>query len=79
METLIENYESVLSGSSKRLKLIGEKVLNDERISVDEGIHLFENAELGYVGMLANIIRNKRHGDITYFNRNFHIEPRRLE
>ncbi len=60
---------------SPALKRIGEKVLNEERITFEEGVLLFEEGELGYVGALANHIRNKRHGNITYFNRNFHIEP----
>ena len=60
------------------LKHIAEKVLHGERITFDEGVLLFEKAELGYVGVLANYIREKRHGDKTYFNRNFHIEPTNL-
>jgi aminodeoxyfutalosine synthase len=57
------------------LKSIGNKVLVGERISFDEGVYLYEKASLSYLGTLANFIRNKMHGDITYFNRNFHIEP----
>jgi len=57
------------------LKAIASKVLEGERISFDEGVLLFEKGELGYLGILANYIREKRHGDYTYFNRNFHIEP----
>ncbi len=60
------------------LKHIAEKVLHGERITFDEGVLLFEKGELGYVGILANYIREKRHGDNTYFNRNFHIEPTNL-
>lgn len=60
---------------SNELKLIAEKVLNTERITFEEGVYLYENAELGYLGVLANYIREKKHGDYTYFNRNFHIEP----
>ncbi len=60
------------------LKHIAEKVLNAERITFDEGVLLFEKGELGYLGILANYIREKRHGDKTYFNRNFHIEPTNL-
>jgi aminodeoxyfutalosine synthase len=30
------------------------------------------------VGALVNYIREKRHGDTTYFNRNFHLEPTNL-
>jgi aminodeoxyfutalosine synthase len=57
------------------LRMIGEKVLNQERIQMDEGVLLFEKASLSYVGELANHIRELRHGNKTYFNRNFHIEP----
>jgi aminodeoxyfutalosine synthase len=46
-----------------------------DRITVDEGIYLFENGTLGFLGSLANFIRTKKHGDYTYFNRNFHVEP----
>ena len=60
------------------LKHIAEKVLHGERITFDEGVLLFEKGELGYLGILANYIREKRHGDKTYFNRNFHIEPTNL-
>src|SRR4051812_9514675 len=57
------------------LKNIGEKILNEERLNFDEGVLLFEQASLGYVGALANFVREKLHGDKTFFNRNFHIEP----
>jgi aminodeoxyfutalosine synthase len=54
---------------------IAEKVKAGERISDAEALVLFEKASLGFVGSLANEIREKKHGDVTYFNRNFHIEP----
>lgn len=57
------------------LKQIAQKVLNNERISFEEGVILYERGELGYLGVLANYIREKKHQDKTYFNRNFHIEP----
>ncbi len=57
------------------LKQIAEKVNAGTRISDEEGLLLFEKASLGFVGSLANSIRERLHGDITYFNRNFHIEP----
>lgn len=60
------------------LKVIAEKVLAGERIVFDEGVQLFEKGELGYLGILANYIREKRHGELTFFNRNFHIEPTNL-
>jgi aminodeoxyfutalosine synthase len=73
LELLIQNPDL-----SADLKQIAEKVLNSDRVTFDEGVLLFEKAELGYVGILANYIREKRHGDKTYFNRNFHIEPTNL-
>lgn len=66
---LVENQ------SHKALRKIAEKILNRERISFDEGVLLFEEGELPFVGALANHVRERLHGDKTYFNRNFHIEP----
>lgn len=61
-----------------QLRVIAQKVQAGERISFDEGVALYEKGELAFVGLLANYIREKRHGDITYFNRNFHVEPTNL-
>ena len=58
-----------------QLQLIGEKILNHQRISFDEGVLLFEKGSLSYLGALANWVRDQKHGNKTYFNRNFHIEP----
>ncbi|MBM3401299.1 MAG: aminofutalosine synthase MqnE [Bacteroidetes bacterium] len=63
---------------SSDLKYIAEKVKLNKRISLEEGILLYEKAELGFLGVLANYIRERRHGNKTYFNRNFHIEPTNL-
>lgn len=57
------------------LQKIAQKVLNGERLSPDDGLALFEKAPLSFVGTLANYVREKWHGNKTYFNRNFHIEP----
>jgi aminodeoxyfutalosine synthase len=59
----------------KAWREIAEKVAARERITPDEGELLFREGDLGYLGVLANAIREDRHGDVTYFNRNFHIEP----
>ena len=57
------------------LQAAGKKIITGKRLSFDEGVLLFEKASLSFVGALANWVREKKHGDITYFNRNFHIEP----
>ncbi len=58
-----------------RLQSIGNKVIQNTRLSFDEGVYLFEKASLPYVGALANWKRESLHGNKTYFNKNFHIEP----
>jgi len=60
---------------SKDLLAIQEKVYANERITDEEGLLLFQTGSLPFLGSLANYIREKKHGDVTYFNRNFHIEP----
>lgn len=71
------NIKELLADTSipKKLHAIAEKVYNNERISFDEGILLFEEGDLPFVGSLANHIREQKHGDYVYFNRNFHVEP----
>ena len=61
--------------SSPELRRIGEKVISGGRLSPDEGLSLFEKASLPFAGALANYVRELKHGNKTYFNRNFHIEP----
>lgn len=65
-------YEAV---ENEALKKIAKKVFAGERISDGDGIILFEEGSLSFLGSLANYIREYRHGNKTYFNRNFHIEP----
>ncbi len=59
----------------KYFKKIADKIIGDERISDEEGLLLFDKASLGIAATFANYIREKKHGNVTYFNRNFHIEP----
>lgn len=61
--------------SNPSLRTVAEKVQDGYRISFDEGVLLYEQGELAFVGALANYIRENKHGHKTYFNRNFHIEP----
>jgi aminodeoxyfutalosine synthase len=63
------------SNLSNDLKKITEKVIANQRISFDDGVLLYEKGELGFLGTLANYIRERKNGNNVYFNRNFHIEP----
>lgn len=69
IKILVENQ------TDSDLRKTGEKVIRKERITPLEGRTLFDKASLSYVGSLANYIRESLHGNKTYFNRNFHIEP----
>lgn len=57
------------------LQAIGQQVFLGNRINESAGVILFERGKLPWLGALANHVREQKHGDITYFNRNFHIEP----
>lgn len=63
------------AGIEKELQPIADKVKAGHRITDEEGLLLFEKASLGFVGSLANEIKQRLHGDKVFFNRNFHIEP----
>ncbi|MBL0103944.1 MAG: aminofutalosine synthase MqnE [Bacteroidetes bacterium] len=71
ISTALLNDESL----APELKVIGQKVVDGKRITADEGVLLFEKADTGFLGALANHVREKKNGHNTYFNRNFHIEP----
>lgn len=64
-----------LPGLSPALAAISDKVLSGQRISDEECLTLFREGSLGFVGSLANHVRERLHGDKVFFNRNFHIEP----
>jgi aminodeoxyfutalosine synthase len=53
---------------------IEAKVRAGQRLSADDGLALFHEPDLLKIGALANEVREKRHGDRTYFNRNMRIE-----
>jgi len=73
---MIQSIDTLINYTAdSTLKNIAEKVKLKQRITNEEGLYLFEKASLSFVGFLANYIRETKHGDITYFNRNFHIEP----
>lgn len=66
----------LLNGTSApELTRIASKVLSNERITFDEGVFLYKHGELGFLGMLANHVREKKNGNFVYFNHNFHVEP----
>lgn len=69
------SIEQLIRTQTEALQIIGWKVLQGKRISDEDALLLFEKASLPYAGALANHVREQLHGDKTFFNRNFHIEP----
>ncbi len=74
---VVKDLEILLSDKSLpiNMKAIAMKLAEGQRISNEDALLLFEEGSLGFTGSLANYIREKKHGDNTCFNRNFHIEP----
>lgn len=72
-----DNFKTIFSSglSDSTLIRIANKVFNEERITPEEGMYLFENAELPYLAVLANFIKERLTGKYVYFNRNIHVEP----
>jgi len=72
-----ENISDLITNSTTapELQSIAKKVQAAERLTVEEGVLLFEKGELGFLGVLANLVRERKNKQFVYFNRNFHIEP----
>lgn len=56
-----------------RLDAISHKVTGGARLSLEEGLWLYKQADLEDLGSLANRVREHRHGNLTYYNRNLHL------
>jgi aminodeoxyfutalosine synthase len=67
--------ESRLVIDDVRLEPIAAKVLAGERLTFDDGIALYRTPDLLALGWLANHVREKRHGNVCYYNVNRHINP----
>ena len=58
-----------------RLIPILEKVQRSERLSFEDGVTLYRSGDILAVGYMANLVRERLHGDVTYYNVNRHINP----
>ena len=61
--------------NDKRLMRVAEKAASNIRITPEDGLLLYKEADLSLLGLLAGIVRRKHNGNFVYFNHNFHIEP----
>ena len=63
--------ESRLAASG--LGQVYRKVLDGTRLAVEDGLALYRTRDLTSVGYLANLVREQKNGNQTYFVRNLHI------
>ncbi|MGI8989204.1 MAG: aminofutalosine synthase MqnE [Bryobacteraceae bacterium] len=68
-------FKAQIEIEDPRLKSIRDKVAAGIRLSSDDGLTLYRTADILAVGYLANVVRERLHGDRTYFNVNRHINP----
>lgn len=59
----------------ENLQKIRQKVMEGQRITDEDAILLFEEAPLSLLSLMADLVRTRKNGQKTFFNRNFHIEP----
>jgi len=60
---------------SPALISIRDKILHGTRITDEDALILFQEAPLSFLSLLADTVRQRKNGNKTFFNRNFHIEP----
>jgi aminodeoxyfutalosine synthase len=58
-----------------RLAAIRDKVRAGQRLSFEDGVFLDREADLHTLGELANVVRERKNGNVTYYNVNEHLNP----
>src|SRR6516162_8250485 len=65
----------VVLSSDACLAAMREKVDAGQRLTFDDGVFLYDRADLFTLGELANIVRERKNGNFTYYNVNTHLNP----
>ena len=63
----------------RQLEPIADKVQRGERLSFEDGVALYRSSDILAVGWMANLVRERLHGDLAYFNVNRQIEEHTSE
>jgi aminodeoxyfutalosine synthase len=58
-----------------QLAALRSKVEAGQRLSFDDGVFLYDTADLFTLGELANLVRERKNGNLTYYNVNTHLNP----
>jgi aminodeoxyfutalosine synthase len=64
-----------MPGNFMKLEEIACKIERGERVNFDEGVALAEQADLLTLGRLANLVRERKNGNLAYYNTNVHLNP----
>lgn len=59
----------------KTLAAIAEKVTAGERLTLEDGLALYQSQDLLTIGQLANLVNQRKNGDNVYFIQNLYINP----
>ncbi len=66
----------MITTTHPKLASIRDKVEAGERLSLDDGLLLYEpDTPLHEVGELANLVRERKNGNVAYYNINTHLNP----
>ncbi len=63
------------SVNPEKLKEIAVKVIDNIRITAEEGILLYKTADLAYLSFLSNYVNEQKNSTNVYYVKNIHLEP----
>jgi aminodeoxyfutalosine synthase len=76
METIQNQATDLFSLCSNEVeKALTEKVINSQRLSIPDGLALYDSQNLPWLSSLATAVRLQKNDRNVFFNRNFHLEP----
>jgi len=76
METIQNQATELFSLCSNEVeKALTEKVINSQRLSIPDGLALYDSQNLPWLSSLATAVRLQKNERNVFFNRNFHLEP----
>jgi aminodeoxyfutalosine synthase len=61
--------------TDSRLADITEKITAGERIGPEDGLFLHDEVDLLTLGRLANVVRERKNGNLAFYNTNIHLNP----
>jgi aminodeoxyfutalosine synthase len=65
----------MMQETDRWLAIIREKVEANQRLDFDDGVFLYEQADLFTLGELASLVRERKNHNFAYYNVNTHLNP----